>query len=66
MNTYPVDMNTKLPVVYHNEGKPNLFRVHIDVTLSPLKGLLDKLTTVSTIETQGMWSMLTIIVHCST
>lgn len=66
MNTCSVDMNTKLPAVYHNEGKPNLFRVHIDVTLSLFKGLLDKLTVVSTIETQEMWSMLTIIVHCST
>jgi len=66
MNTYHVDMNTKLPAVYHNEGKPNLFRVHINVTLSSLKGQLDKLTVVSTIKTQGGWKMLTIIVRWST
>jgi len=27
-------MNTKLDAVYYNMGKPNLFRINVDVTLS--------------------------------
>lgn len=43
MNTYPVDVNTRLAVVYYNGWKPNLFRVYVDVTLFSLKDQLDKI-----------------------
>jgi len=43
MNTYPVDLNTKLVTIYYNEGKSNLFRVWVDVTLSVLKVRLDQI-----------------------
>jgi hypothetical protein len=36
-------MNTKLAVVYYNRGKPNLFRVHVDVRLSGLKDHLHQI-----------------------
>jgi len=41
MNIYPNDMNDKLVVVYYNIGKPNLFRIHDDVTLFGLKDQLN-------------------------
>jgi hypothetical protein len=43
MNTYQVDLNTKLTSIYYNGGKPNLFRVWVDVTLSELKDQLDQI-----------------------
>lgn len=43
MNTYPVDVNTKLAVVYYNGRKPNLFSVYVDVRLSSLKDQLDQI-----------------------
>lgn len=42
---YLIDVNTKLVTMYYNEGKPNLFRVHIDVTLSSLKNQLDQINS---------------------
>jgi hypothetical protein len=43
LNTYPVDVNTKLAAFYYNAGKPNLFRVRVDVTLFDLKDQLDQI-----------------------
>lgn len=43
MNTYSIDMNTKLPAVYYNREKPNLLRVYVDVTLYGLKDQLDQI-----------------------
>jgi len=43
MNTYLVDMNFKLPTIYYNDGKPNLFTDHINVSLSGLKDQLDQI-----------------------
>ncbi|AES65855.1 hypothetical protein MTR_2g049970 [Medicago truncatula] len=34
-------MNTKLDAMYYNMGKPNLFRINVDVTLSDLKDQSD-------------------------
>ena len=39
------DPNTKLAAVYYNEGKPNLFGVHIDITLSDLNDQLDQINS---------------------
>jgi len=41
MNTYLVNMNTKLVRVYYNKGKLNMFRVHVYVTLPSLKDQVD-------------------------
>ncbi|MCI78062.1 hypothetical protein A2U01_0099332, partial [Trifolium medium] len=35
--------NTNLVAVYYNHGKPNLLRIHEDVTLSNLKHQLNSL-----------------------
>jgi len=43
MNTYPVDVNTKLVVVYYNEEKPNIFKIYVDVTLYGLKDHQDQI-----------------------
>ncbi|AES61565.1 hypothetical protein MTR_1g086160 [Medicago truncatula] len=43
LNAYPVDLNTKLTTINYNEGKLNLFRVQVDVTLSLLKDQLDQI-----------------------
>jgi len=43
MNTFSVDINTKPASVYYNSGKINLFRVHVDVTLSGLNDQLDQI-----------------------
>jgi hypothetical protein len=40
MNTYLVDLNTKLATIYYNTGKLNLFRVCVDVMLLDLKDQL--------------------------
>jgi len=37
MDIYPVDSNTMLVAVCFNGGKPNLFKVRVDVTLVDLK-----------------------------
>lgn len=37
MNTFVIDLNTKLAAIYYNGEKSNLFRVLVDVTLSRLK-----------------------------
>ncbi|MCI76786.1 hypothetical protein A2U01_0098056, partial [Trifolium medium] len=37
MDIYPVKKNTHLTAVYYNNGKSNLFKIHIDVTLADLK-----------------------------
>ena len=42
MKAYLVDLNNKLDVVYYNEGKPNIFKVRVDVTLCGLKDQLDQ------------------------
>ncbi|MCI43227.1 hypothetical protein A2U01_0064464 [Trifolium medium] len=41
MNSYPVEMNSNLDVVYYNKGKLNLFRIKVDVTLYNLKHQLN-------------------------
>jgi len=43
MYIYPVDRNTKLAAVFYNGGKPNLFRVWVDVMLVDLKDHLDQI-----------------------
>jgi len=43
MDIYLVDPNTMLAAVYFNGGKPNLFRVMVDVTLVDLKDQLDQI-----------------------
>jgi len=43
MNSYLVDLNTKLTPLYYKGGKPNLFRVRVDDTLSDLKDQLDQI-----------------------
>ena len=43
MNTYLVDLNTKLVAIYYNVGKPNLFRVQVNVTMLDLKDQLDQI-----------------------
>ena len=43
MDIYLVDPNTMLAAVYFNGGKPNLFRVLVDVTLVDLKDQLDQI-----------------------
>lgn len=40
MDISAIDLNTKLVVVYYNGGKPHLFRVQNDITLSKLKDQL--------------------------
>jgi len=45
MDTYPINVNTKLVAVYYNTGKPNQFRVDVDVTLSNLKEQLDQINS---------------------
>lgn len=42
MNTYPVDVNTNLVLVYYNTEKSS-FRVHIYVTLFGLKDQLNQI-----------------------
>ncbi|AES93736.1 hypothetical protein MTR_5g006910 [Medicago truncatula] len=34
-------MNTKLDAMYYSMGKPNMFRINVDVTLSDLKDQSD-------------------------
>ena len=46
MDTYPINVNTKLVAVYYNIGKPNQFRVDVDVTLSNLKDQLDQVNSI--------------------
>ncbi|XP_045791830.1 60S ribosomal protein L5-like [Trifolium pratense] len=43
MNIYQVRKNTHLVAVYYNNGKLNLFRIHVDVTLADLKHQLSQL-----------------------
>jgi hypothetical protein len=43
MNTYPVDLNTKLAVIYYNAGKSNMFKVWVDVMLLDLKDKLNQI-----------------------
>jgi len=43
MNIYQVDPNTMLAAVCFNGGKPNMFRVQINVTLVDLKDQLDQI-----------------------
>jgi len=42
-NTSVIDLNTKLAEVYYNMGKPHLFRVRNDVTLSGLNDQMDQI-----------------------
>jgi len=39
----PVDINIKLVLVYYNRVKPNMFRVHVDVTLFGIRDKLDQI-----------------------
>ncbi|PNY11939.1 hypothetical protein L195_g008559 [Trifolium pratense] len=43
MVTYQVRKNNHLAAVYYNNGKPNLFRINVDVTLADMKHQLDQL-----------------------
>ncbi|KEH23138.1 hypothetical protein MTR_7g066930 [Medicago truncatula] len=43
MTNYLFFVSTKITAVYYSRGKPNLFRVHVDVTLSNLKDQLDQI-----------------------
>jgi hypothetical protein len=43
MDIYDIRVNTHLAAVYFNNGNPNLFRIHVDVTLADLKQQLDQL-----------------------
>jgi hypothetical protein len=43
MNMYRIDVNIELGAVYYKEGKPNMFRVYIEVTLSGLKDQLEQI-----------------------
>jgi len=45
MNIYVVNVNTKLAAMYYNVEKPNLFRVHVDVTLSNMNDQLDQINS---------------------
>jgi len=42
-NTYTLDINTQLVVVYYNVEKPNMFMVDINVTLHGLKDQLNQI-----------------------
>ncbi|MCH80629.1 hypothetical protein A2U01_0001399, partial [Trifolium medium] len=43
MDIYKVRKNTHLVAVCYNNGKPNLFRIHVDVTMADLKHQMDQL-----------------------
>jgi len=45
MNAYPIGLNTKLTAIYYNMGKPHLFRVLVNVTLSGLKDQLNQINS---------------------
>jgi len=62
MNIFVVEMNFNLAAIYYNNGKPNLFRINVDVTLFNFKINLTKLTIVSSVMTQRRRSMLSIVV----
>jgi hypothetical protein len=37
MKNLEFQLNTHLAAAYYNEGEPNLFRIHVDITLGDLK-----------------------------
>jgi len=43
MNIYSLKINTNIVVVYYNKGKPNMFRIHMDITLCDLKDPLEQI-----------------------
>jgi len=43
MVIYPIDLNKMLAEVCFNGGKPNLFRVWVDVTLKDMNDQLDQI-----------------------
>ncbi|MCH80075.1 hypothetical protein A2U01_0000837 [Trifolium medium] len=45
MEILEFQLNTHLVAVYYNRGKPNLLRVHVDVTLADLKHHLSQLNS---------------------
>jgi len=66
ITTYQVNVSIKLVVVYYNGEKPNLFRLHNDVTLYGLNDQLDQINGELKHIEKGGWTMFSIIDRWST